>query len=45
MTCVNWESCPYYARCEVIETDSCEQKHDCRWYHPNRIIRKECEEV
>lgn len=36
MNCKDWESCPYYARCEVTEMASCGQRKDCRYYSPEK---------
>ena len=32
MSCRDWESCPYFARCEAVEITECGQRKDCRYY-------------
>ena len=32
MSCRDWESCPYFARCETAEITECGQRKDCRYY-------------
>ncbi len=48
MTCIVWESCPYYLRCDSIpEMTECRQRKSCDYYCPektdenNNNIRKD----
>ncbi len=35
MTCIVWESCPYYLRCDSIpEMTECRQRKSCGYYCP-----------
>lgn len=37
MTCLLWETCPYYLRCDSVpEMTECGQVRDCEWYRPEK---------